>query len=604
MRPIAKTAAILAAFWLLTAAAFCREVRAEVRALVNVSPGAGTVEDIFEMEIAVYGDPTGSAGDPKFEESPHFTVNSIGESVKHLIVNGDATSVRTYRYQLIPKLSLKPGTYTGPKSYFELRGRRVYLSQPKIDITSTGSRLSAADLNIEFTQRVTNPTPYFGEQVLYEATVISKHPGRNANLSEIEYDGFWSESFEDQAQVAKELPGGAKLYTLRTALFPVRSGEIRLPERALTIELQIQRPVPRRRGYDPLFGHFPDVFDRFYQAVSKRLVAEPITVNVRPLPPAPAGSQSYIPVGMVSIASAVDKKLVPLGEGVTMTIDFYGNANLRPLTLPEHVLEKARQDFKIYEDEPVIERFIERGQIFFRKKFTLALVPKRSGKLALPKFDIAIFDPKAEQYTTLEAPERILHVTPPLDEESLVVSAPEGTGEDVKQNVTMLGEDLLPQHRGSGALKPAPRFSSAWIVTLLLLFPALGACGHWYAVRLARLHSDPALAARRNAFANASAVLKRQAGSAAAVEPLLSAARGYIGDRFGRTGQSLTSAEIREIVERNTRDAELARELATVLSRLEQRQYGSALAASEPVLTAEELLSLLRRVEEKSVKSG
>lgn len=553
------------------------------------------------MVIAVHGDPTGSAGSPQFENSPHFSINALGQSSKHLFINGETTSVRTYRYQLLPSSSLKPGTYGGPKSFFQIGDNKVYLSQPKIEITASKSGKSSTQADIDFTQSLSNPRPYFGEQVMYEATVISKHPGRNARLSEIEYDGFWNETYGDQTQITKDLPGGAKLFTLRTALFPVRSGKVEIPERSLTIDLKLQRPSPRRRSFDPLWRSFPDVYDHYYRTVSKRLVAEPISAEVRPLPEAPAGAQKYIPVGRVSLAAAVDKKLVQLGEGVNMTVEFYGNANLRPLQLPQAGINGVKDSFKIYEDEAEIERFIENDQIFFRKKFSLALVPKKPGKLTLPQFRIAVFDPKAETYSWLETPERAIHVTPALDEESLVISAPESAADgSTKQQVTMLGEDLLPQHVGKQVLQPASRMSTALFVALLFIVPMLGVAGSHYGSKLAKLRADPVLAAQRSAMASAAASLNEPSENASNPQELLGVARKYIGDRFALRGDSLTSTEIRSIVADATNNESLAVELSTELSKLEQSQYGASLGQSSETLTREQLLSLLQRIEEQS----
>ncbi|MCB0344553.1 MAG: BatD family protein [Bdellovibrionales bacterium] len=577
---------------------------ADVRASVNISPDSGTVEDIFEMVVAVHGDPSGSAGSPKFEDSPNFSVNSLGQSSKHLFINGETTSVRTFRYQLIPSSSLKPGTYNGPKSYFEVNDNKVYLSQPKIEIVGGKAGSPSSQLDIDLTQTLSDPKPFFGEQILYEATVISKHNWRNARMSEIEYDGFWNESFGDESQISKDLPGGARMFTLRTALFPVKSGKIHVPERSLTIDLRLERPSPSRRRFDPMWGSLPDAFDRYYQTVSKRLVAEPVYADVRPLPTPPAGAQSYIPVGKVTLAASVDKKLVQLGEGITMTIDFYGNANLRPLQLPKSGIESTKDSFKVYEDEPEIERFVEKNQIFFRKKFSLALVPKKSGKLKLPTFKLAVFDPKTEQYYWLETPERVIHVTPALDQESLVISAPEITqGGTSKQQVTLLGEDLLPQHVGKQVLSPASRVSNSLFISLLLLFPALGFAGNYYGRKLAAIRSNPALAAKRLAMTTAASALNTcvKNGSADSSE-LLSIARKYFGDRFERRGESLTSSEIKSIISKQTNDEQLAENLAGALSQLEHSQYGAAIGLASSALTPQQLLEMLQAVEERATR--
>jgi hypothetical protein len=132
-----------------------------------------------------------------------------------------------------------------------------------------------------------------------------------------------------------------------------------------------------------------------------------VTLEVRPLPPAPAGFAGA--VGDFKIASKVVPVHVRAGEPVTWTVELSGSGNWPGIRgLPSR---EAPSDFEVIQPKP--KRTQPPGKLF---EATLAedvvLVPKRSGSYVLPPLDFTYFDPKSGAYVTISAPGSTVNVDP------------------------------------------------------------------------------------------------------------------------------------------------------------------------------------------------
>ena len=80
---------------------------------------------------------------------------------------------------------------------------------------------------------------------------------------------------------------------------------------------------------------------------------------------------------------------------------------------------------------------------------------------------------------------------------------------------------------------------------------------------------------------------------------LVAALKGYLGDRFTRTGGSLTADEGHAIVLGATGDTELAERVRATIAQFEAARY-AALNAQVDQAQIDEAIDLLRQVEEKA----
>jgi hypothetical protein len=124
-----------------------------------------------------------------------------------------------------------------------------------------------------------------------------------------------------------------------------------------------------------------------------------VTLEVRPLPPSPAGFSGA--VGDFKMSSKVVPLEVKTGEPVTWTVELSGSGNWPEIRgLPSR---EAPADFQVIQPKP--KRTQPPGKLF---EGTLAedvvLVPTKAGTYVLPPLDFTYFDPRSGSYKTISAP--------------------------------------------------------------------------------------------------------------------------------------------------------------------------------------------------------
>ena len=125
----------------------------------------------------------------------------------------------------------------------------------------------------------------------------------------------------------------------------------------------------------------------------------PVSIEVRPLPPAPGGFTGA--VGSFSVSSKVVPLEVKAGEPITWTVELTGSGNWPEIRgLPSR---EAPSDFQVIQPKP--KRTQPPGKLF---DGTLAedvvLVPTKAGSYVLPPLEFTYFDPKSGAYKTISAP--------------------------------------------------------------------------------------------------------------------------------------------------------------------------------------------------------
>lgn len=591
--------------WFIPTPGFC-----EVTVGVTVSPEEGTVQDTFTVEISFSGTQAGGIHQPQFEENKDFEVTPFGSQTQHSIVNGAASFTMTYRYQLVPRHDLPSGTYKIPRGFLVIGGSRTYLRQPEIQIAkeSTSGSPDAAKHGVDFTQLINNTKPYVGQQVLYEAQVITGTQLYNPDFSDPEFTGFWRESYDKTRELHKSYAGqNFTVFVLTEALFPTAPGAVTIPARSFTADIPVRKSPQRRISPFDSFFDLQLNLDSVYNLAKKRFVAEPISLDAQPLPPPPMTNTNIIPVGTVSAYTSVDKVIIPQGESATLSIELEGNANLRAYELPP-LNEQDARDFKLYSDKPDLNVSYGKSGVTFKKKFSLALVPKRAGNLDLPVFTIITFDPEAKEYRMLATEKKTLTVTPSLTTEQLVVrGAQEGIQTDKpvdqRQDINSLSEDLLPQRATIGAWQTNKPLSISVIVALFLLLPFLSMTYRWKLLAANR-KGDPLELLRLGAYQKAKSgidtleqEISQGSMTAQQIDKLSSTLTRFLGEKFLRAGESLTPIEAGRLVKEKTQNQETQEQVERLLKDLERYRFGGSLNTS--LEQGKQLIATLRAIIEK-----
>jgi len=383
---------------------------------VSISPDIGSASDIFELRVDISGTDISEVKTPQFPESTEFVIDHFGKEIRRTAGTGAGiTNSFGFTYEVRTKRQLATGTYRLPNGTVQIDGSSRIVKGPSIQISNKPKPKDAGPKDgVHFEQGVSTTTPYVGEQLTYALKVATTVRASNVQFSEVETPGFWRESYGNQAQT-EEKQGSLAVYEIREALFPAQEGDITLPARIMEADIPFRRNQRRQRRpdlFDPLFGGFPFGTMSTFGRKRERYIANPIQLSVKPLPPAPGVlQQGYIPVGKLSLAFATDKRAIGVGDSITMTVELYGDANLRPLEL-EDVKRTETKNLSLYFDKSETKTYVEDGRITFKKKFSIAVVPQKAGKFFLPRFSVVTFDPKKEEYITLTTPEREISVTP------------------------------------------------------------------------------------------------------------------------------------------------------------------------------------------------
>jgi len=237
-------------------------------------------------------------------------------------------------------------------------------------------------------------TAYQNEQVTAEYRLFFR-PGvrlRQSRMADAwDAPGFWREELD---VASRPTPRAQKMYgrtyraivLKRVALFPTRTGVLEVDPLRIETEARAQPRLGRRDG--PVSGSR-------YEPVT--LASEQLTIGARPLPPgAPPSFEGT--VGQFGLEAKVRPDSVAVGDGVELTVRIRGTGNVATIAPPTIEMPSAVEAY-----EPVVETEVDRGgdEIRGTKTFTYTLVPRSSGRHALPPVRFGYFDPAAEQYETL-----------------------------------------------------------------------------------------------------------------------------------------------------------------------------------------------------------
>lgn len=553
---------------------------------VSLSPRAGTIEDVFTLSVTVRGSEKRQVSAPEFGDSQIVTLENIGRGVRTIFANGVPSFEVSFRFQMSPSPNLRPGTYALPKGTIVVDGRRIEIEAQRFVILAPDQaakeRSRARATGVDFTHTVDNLQPYVGQQVLYKAQVAGGPSLIGGKLDDVEFRGFWREPLGDAGE-QKRAVGDVTIHTFAESLFPVTPGKAEIPARALRAKTRIRSG--RRTPYRSLFEELMVPGFEELRAEESRLVTPALELNVRDLPPPPQGAPSNIPVGAVSIQSGVDRGSVPLGESVTLTIVLEGDANLRPLEIPQPSRQSAA-DYKSYEDKPKVDVTPSFQGVSMKKTFTIALVPLKPGTFELPRYRFLVFDPKDEQYRWLESEEGRITVRPAEGSERLVVRGAEPKPGQTAQPQIPAVDDIRPQQVGPRALARPFLLPAPLRIAVLILIPLLAAAFEIVDRRRKRLQSpDPSRAARGRLVA----VLGRDGTGAGEI---LSAFESYVQQRFALPGPldpSALGAKI--LVLPNGPD--LAARTEDVIRRLQKLVYGGGGAPQELVQLKSDLATIV-----------
>jgi hypothetical protein len=465
---------------------------ARVSAEASLSASEVGVGEPFTLTVQVANDKEEELPWPEIAGLDGFTVkkgSTKSTGSQTTIVNGKVTSsqyyVTTFSYTLTGK---SDGTFPiGP-----IRYRHGSFDQ---NLGSATVRVLQAEAGLVTTPTLSRRNVYVGEQVLYNLRIVPNEGIKSINLPQ-DLQKLIGERFYfqrlDKTIEPKTVDWNGKptrLFDVRIALFPIIAGKAHLS--GIPVEYQEVRRSKRRRS-----GSVFDMFDDEFFGGGARVVsltseAPPMDLQAKALPvDAPAGFNGS--VGAYTLSASIDRKELPAGDALTLTVKIRGNGQPKSIVAPR-LPDLA--DFEVFDPEEIATTEIKGSTLWSQKTFRYVMIPHQKGEYSIGSIGFSYFNPEAETFS--EARSEPITVTVSAGKDMERVSARIMTQNEISQ----LGTDIRHIRRDGGklrshvaALYQNPFFWSLWAAPpVLFAFLAVGLR------RRDRLKSDSALLRRTQA---------------------------------------------------------------------------------------------------------
>lgn len=533
---------------------------AEPQLYLDVMPKTGAQDEEFILSVVIENSSQGAV--PSLSGGSDFDIEYLGPRSSTTIINGTVTVEAAHNYRLFPKRS---GVLETPGATVTIGGKRLEAAPLKIKITKSDNSPATSDIILR--QEISRVKPYVGQQIIHTLSLYSAVPIYDYQFSDQQFDGFWSKSIGDIDKSAANLNNRRfNVFRWVKALFPLRSGQITIPQREIEVKVQSRR---RTRGFP--FGYrdpFSDPFDSFFgkaQLETKRFQAEKTNVDVRALPQPQEALKLWntgnVLVGRTSLAVAYDESSIKTGENKTVTVRLTSLGNLNPITtLP---LDDS-PSYRIYQEGAEEDESFHDSELVMTKTIKFSIVPFKPGRLEISSLELSYFDPETETYEIAAAPPVSFMVSgADLSQSAVAPDAPAA-----KEQFEKLSTDHpAPPKNDSEAFTPyrketaLERISSQVSLSLSLFVLAVAAL----IIFLIRLAIAPVKERRKRSAALAEIV------SAQDISALYKAVFNFISSAIG---SDYSGEPLRAVIKQRVSDSDQLFAVLTLLDRLEAAQFG------------------------------
>ena len=347
-------------------------------------------------------------GDPTVPAIPNVTIQPVGTTTSINIVNGQRTAQLIYSYTVTPQ---REGDFTLATFTCQVQGRKYAVPPVKL---SAGKGNQQEISQYAFLKWILPKTNLFlGETMPAELRLYVQRMN-GGDMPQVDADGFTMGKLPQPQEGRSEVNGKAfQVLVFKTYLVPVKTGNLVLgPTR---MKMNIPKPGTGNRRRDPFGGFFGGSFFDSTEWQSVMVEAEPLPVQVKPLPTAnvPPGFSGAVGVYAMNVSASPTN--VAVGDPITLKVEFSGAGQLDSLALPSL---KDWKEFKTYPPTSKLENQDALG-LGGRKYFEQVVVPQNTEVRELPPFSFAFFDPEAQAYRTLNGPKIPLIVRPSASAQSM-----------------------------------------------------------------------------------------------------------------------------------------------------------------------------------------
>ena len=558
----------------------------EVKVVISVDKNKVEIGSHIRLTVGVEG--AFDTDIPKLSMPESFSL-MFGPSVstQTTIINNVVKVFRGFMYGFSPRekgrfeigpvtLDYKGRTYTSNSISIEVVARTPFESIIDEKSDTSGQRV---DINkMVFVELKTDKQ----EAYIYEEIIQSfkLYFQKGLPIDDLDYvaastKNFLAEKLGEERRYEEVRDGILyNVIELRTALFPLVSGIIKIPSASFKCNIIIRQQ--RNRG--SLFDEFMGGGGRRYPVERS---TEPVKMTIKPLPVVGKPEGFTGAVGKYTMDVLAKPTKLKVGDPITLTINIRGEGNIQtigePLLAPE-----GMKDFKAYNFEAKVTITGRGNGIKGEKLFNKVIEPQSEDSGVIPGISFSYFDPELEKYKT------ITHAPIPIEVEHSEIEIPihlsvEGAGM-TKGQVKILTKDILPimSDLYSFENQRSAIYKSPFILAIVFIIPILIVVACIYVQRQRELlHSDLGYARKKRAMAhaqqhlsNARELLQLDNSSefyAALAKTILK----HIADKLNVTPAAVTSDNIYDILEKRGVSDDVIKELRQCLESCDYGRFSS-----------------------------
>ncbi len=581
----------------------------EIKVVISVDKTVVEAGSHFRMTIGVQG-----AFDTEVPQitPPENFILMYGPSVstQTSIVNNVVAIFRGFTYSFSPT---ETGIFELGPATLEYKGKVYTSNSVKIEVVKRTPFEGDVDPDKERSKRIDINKRIFveletdkKEAYIYEQIVESFKLffQKGLPIDDLDYvaastKSFLAEKLGEERRYEEVRDGILyNVIELRTALFPLVSGNIEIPPAKFNCNIII-----RQQGYSN------SIFDEFSGRGGQKYPVERSTdsvkLKIKPLPESDKPDNFAGTVGRFTMDVLAKPTEVKVGDPITLSINIRGKGNIQ--TIGEPVLAPGdEKDFKIYPAE-TDTTITDRGDgIKGEKLFSKVVEPQHENIDMIPAISFSYFDPELEKYMT------ITHNPIPIVVEHSEVEIPIRfsleDAEKVKGQVKILTKDILPimsdlySFKNQGfAIYNRPLF-----LAFIFLTPILVVIACVYVQRHRELlQTDVGYARKRRALSRA----KKQLSNARRLVQLDNPSEFYstlaktvmehIADKLNLAPASITSDNISGILENRGVSHDVIKELKECLESCDYGRFSASQHSKDQMVrtldTAEEFIMHLEK---------
>ncbi|MBV6518363.1 MAG: protein BatD [Candidatus Brocadia sp.] len=584
----------------------------DIQLTATIDQNILTLNDQLKLTLTIHG--THDTAHPSFPAMDGFTL-LYGPSIsaETRIVNGAVSVSKGYTYVLQPTAK---GKFTIGQSTVEYKGK-VYSSQPlTVEVVDTPrsadaqapdlEKLVFVDLNVDK-----------NEAYVYEQIVLSFkfYFQKGLPVGDIDYDApttksFMEEKLGDQRQY-EEIRDGIlfNVLELRTAIFPMMTGELTISPARVKCNLIVQQRRDRRNtSPDSFFGDafFDDFFGREQKRYPVERTTSSIVLKVKPLPEEGKPREFKGAVGDFHMEVSTKAQHVKVGDPITLSFSIYGEGNIQTINEPALVVNQEN-DFKMYPAESQTQITNREELIRGRKVFSKVIEPQKPDLKATPAIVFSFFDPRTGHYKTITKEPIPITVEAGEQEVPIQLTLSHDKAMPVKRQVQLLAEDILPIMTNLAALRNQGNlvYQNPFIIGGLFIPAVAVVASFLFRRHKDRLASDIGYARTRRAHAVAKKRLEmaqsalRQNLQGEFYSCLSRAMSDYLADKFNIPPASATEGKVTALLQQRGVKDDIIEEVSRRLKDYDHwrfsRDSGTLNEMERSLQIAEELITKIER---------